>query len=84
MELIELIKWALYVVTGVITWFIKLLWNNNKKMSEEIENLRLNLAENYVKKDDLKEILREIREDFKEVMAKVDRIGSFLRREDGK
>lgn len=84
MELIELIKWALYVVTGVITWFIKLLWNNNKKMSEEIENLRLNLAENYVKKDDLKEILREIREDFKEVMAKVDRIGSFLRREDNK
>lgn len=84
MELIELIKWALYVVTGVITWFIKLLWNNNKKMSEEIENLRLNLAENYVKKDDLKEILREIREDFKEVMAKVDRIGSFLRREDDK
>lgn len=84
MELIELIKWALYVVTGVITWFIKLLWNNNKKMGEEIENLRLNLAENYVKKDDLKEILREIREDFKEVMAKVDRIGSFLRREDDK
>lgn len=84
MELIEIIKWALYVVTGVITWFIKLLWNNNKKMSEEIEDLRLNLAENYVKKDDLKEILREIREDFKEVMTKVDRIGSFLRREGDK
>lgn len=82
MELIEIIKYALYVVTGVISWFIKLLWNNNKKMNEEIEALKLNLVGNYVRKDDLKELVSEIRGDFKEVMEKVNRIDDFLRRKD--
>lgn len=82
MELIELIKWALYAITGVISWFIKLLWNNNKKMENEIEALKLDLVGNYVRKDDLKELVSEIRGDFREVMDKVNRIDDYLRRKD--
>lgn len=83
MDFFELIKWALYVVTGVGTWFIKLLWNGQKDLEKEVELLKLKLSEEYVKKDDFKEAIADFKLDFKEAITplcdKINKIDDYLR-----
>lgn len=83
MDFLEVIKWALYVITGVATWFIKLLWKGQKDLEKEMELLKLKISEEYLKKDDFKDALAELKLDFKEALIpfhdKLNRIDDYLR-----
>lgn len=83
MDFLELIKYAIYAVTGVAGWFIKLLWNGQKDMKEELEHLKLKLAEEYTKKSDFKEAIAEFRADLRDsntlLCDKIAKIDDYLR-----
>ena len=83
MDFLELTKWALYVVTGVVTWFIKLLWTKATTLEKDLELLKLKISEEYVKKDDFKEAIADFKLDFKEAITplcdKINKIDDYLR-----
>lgn len=78
----EIIKWAGYVLTGVIGWFVNVLWNAQKELREDMKKIELNLAENYTKKEDFKELVTSFEERLKEttqpLYKKLDRIEDIL------
>lgn len=88
MELLEVIKWGTYVLTAIAGWFIKLLWDAQKEMRRDLQKIELNMSENYTKKNDFKDAILELKEDFKEVskplFSKLDRIEEFLLHRMGK
>lgn len=83
MDFLEVVKWALYVVTGVATWFIKLLWSGQKDLEKQMELLKLKISEEYLKKDEFKDVLSDFKLDFKEALTpiheKLNKIDDYLR-----
>lgn len=82
-EFVDIIGYVLYAVIGVASWFTKLLWDQSKEVKEEVEKLKLNLAENYTKKEDFKEFVSDIRQDLRETITplceKINKIDDYLR-----
>lgn len=83
MDFLELIKWALYVVTGVVSWFIRLLWSKATTLEKEVELLKLKISEEYVKKDDFKDAIADFKLDLKDTITplcdKINKIDDYLR-----
>ena len=83
MDLTNIIEYIVYGIFTIATWFIKLLWNQGKKVEEEVEKLKLNLAENYTKKDDFKSFANEVKQDLKDAIhplyEKITKIDDYLR-----
>lgn len=82
-EHIGVIEFILYSVTGVISWFIKLLWDGTKNNENNIELLKLKLAEEYIKKEEIKEAVQQFRMELKEAINplcdKITKIDDWLR-----
>ena len=38
----ELVQWGAYVITGVIGWFVKTLWDAQAKLREDLTQLEVN------------------------------------------
>ena len=83
LEYIGIIEFILYTIAGVISWFIKLLWDGNKKNKEELEILKLKLAEEYIKKSEIKEAVIQFRQELKDTITplceKLTKIDDWLR-----
>jgi hypothetical protein len=79
----NVLEYAIYVVTGVAAWFIKLLWNGQKETREQLENLRLDVASNYTRKDDFKEAIAEFKDSLRDshttLYEKINKIDDYLR-----
>jgi len=54
------------VMTG-FGWLIKVLWDSHKDLDEEVDSLKVAVAADYVKRE-------ELRQEFKSISAKLDRI----------
>jgi hypothetical protein len=54
------------VLTG-FGWLIKVLWDSHKDLDEEVDTLKVAVAADYVKRE-------ELRSEFKAISAKLDRI----------
>ena len=82
MEFAELIKWAAYVMTGIMGWFIRVLWDAQKELREDMKKIELHISENYTKRNDFKEALNTMKEDWKEmtqpIFKKLDKIEEYL------
>ena len=52
---------------GVMGWFARQLWDAVKTLQNDLNRLELSISDNYVKKDDFKEGIREL----KEMLAKI-------------
>lgn len=82
MELMELTKWAAYVATAVVGWFVKVLWDAQKELREDMKYIELNILENYIKRNDFKDAIDSLKEDMKTItlpiFKKLDRIEDFL------
>jgi hypothetical protein len=83
LEFIGIIEFILYTITGIISWFIKLLWDGNKDNKREIEMLKLKLAEEYIKKDEIRDAItafkQELRETINPLCDKITKIDDWLR-----
>ena len=82
MELIEVAKWVAYVATGVVGWFVKVLWDAQKDLQEDMKHIELNLLENYIKRNDFRAAMDSLKEDIKYITQpisnKLDRIEGYL------
>lgn len=71
MELLEILKWGAYVFTGIIGWFVKVLWDAVNSLKQDVHDLEIKLTEDCVRKDDLARYLER-------VFNKLDRIEDYL------
>lgn len=77
MEL-EVIKYGAYILAGILGWFVRVLWTAQAEMRKDFSELEKNLPVVYVRQDDFREVIRDIKESFREtvnpVLRKLDRI----------
>ena len=67
----EILKWGAYVITAVIGWFVKTLWDAQADLREDMKQLEINLPKEYVSKGDFRDM-------YQAVLAKLDRIEAYL------
>ena len=53
-------------------WWMKAMWDGLKEMQRDMREIERELPENYVRKDDFKDVVREIRQDMKDGFNKMD------------
>jgi hypothetical protein len=56
----------------VFGWFARMLWQDIKSVTSALAEFRVEIAKNYVPRNDFKEFSAEIREMFNKVMDKLD------------
>ena len=75
---IEVLKWGAYVLVGVLGWLVRVLWEAQQEMRKDFSELERELPVYYVRRDEFKDVVRDIRESFKEavhpVLTKLDRM----------
>src|SRR4030042_936279 len=75
---LEFIKWLGYALTAVLGWFVRVLWTAQEQMRKDFSALEKELPANYVRQTDFREVIRDVKEGFKEavhpVLAKLDRM----------
>ena len=57
---------------AVFGWFARMLWQDIKSVTSALAEFRVEIAKNYVPRNDFKEFSSEIREMFNKVMDKLD------------
>lgn len=74
----EIIKWGAYALTGVMGWFVGILWTAQKEMRKDFSELEKELPVAYVRRDEFKDVVKDLKESFKEaihpVLSKLDRM----------
>jgi hypothetical protein len=56
----------------VIGWFARQLWDAVQKLKADMSQLELSISENYVKKDDFKDGIKELKEMLGKIFDKLD------------
>lgn len=65
-------NWAVGVAGFLGGWWLKVMWDAIKDMQKDMREIERELPDNYVRKDDFREVVREIKADMKEGFAKID------------
>jgi len=66
------LNWGGGAALSALGWFARQLWDAVSSLKKDLETLRVELARDYVPKDDFKEALREIREMFRHISDKLE------------
>lgn len=66
------LNWGGGAALSALGWFARQLWDAVKQLKTDLEELRLDIAKNYVPKEDYKETIKEIKEMFKHISDKLD------------
>jgi len=78
----EIIKWGAYLLVGILGWFMRVLWTVQEQMRKDLSELERELPIHYVRQDDFREVIRDMKEGFKEainpVLNKLDRMEERL------
>ena len=59
---------------GVGGWFARQLWDSVQKLKEDVHNLEIDLPRNYIRKDEFRDVLKEIRDVQVEIFRKIDEL----------
>jgi|TARA_R110000868_G_scaffold97060_2_gene267022 hypothetical protein len=68
-NLINLVGGAALTTIG---WFARQLWDAVQKLKSDMSQLELSISENYVKKDDFKDGIKELKEMLGKIFDKLD------------
>lgn len=68
----DVATWGWMLVSGVIGWSLKALWDAQKDVTRELAALEVKLAENYVRKVDLQPILERMERSLRSIEDKLD------------
>jgi len=80
-----LFNWAVGVAGFLGGWWLKVMWDAMKDMQRDLREIERELPEHYVRKDDFREIVREIKTDMKDGFNKIDHtLGLLFKRIEGK
>jgi hypothetical protein len=67
-----LFNWVVGVCGFLGGWVLKVIWDAIKELKSDIRQIERDLPEVYVRKDDFKEAVRDIKQDMKEGFNKID------------
>jgi len=57
---------------GIGGWFARQLWDSVQRLKEDVHKLEVDLPRNYIRKDEFKDVLKEIRDIQAEIFRKID------------
>lgn len=66
------LNWGGGAALSALGWFARQLWDAVSMLKNDLEILKVDMAKNYVPKEDYKEFTREIREMFRHISEKLD------------
>lgn len=69
----EMLQWGWTIISAVIGWVLKSMWDAQKEMKDDLVRLRENLPREYVAKVDLAPALNDIKLVLARIEDKVDR-----------
>lgn len=73
-----LFNWVVGVCGFLGGWVLKVVWDAIKELKTDIRQIERDLPEVYVRKDDFKEAIREIKQDMKDGFNKIDSTLSLI------
>jgi 3-isopropylmalate dehydratase small subunit len=57
---------------GVGGWLARQLWDSVQRLKEEVHQIEVDLPRHYIRKDEFKDVLKEIRDIQTEIFRKID------------
>jgi len=72
MDLQAIMNLTAGVAIGAGGWFARQLWDNVQKLKDEVHQIEVDLPRNYIRKDEFKDVLKEIRDIQAEIFRKID------------
>ena len=69
----NIFDWMTGIGGAVIGWMLKVIWEALQDVRVEIKELDKQMHDDFVRRDDFKEAIREIKDDMREGFNKVDR-----------
>ena len=72
MESQNVFDWMVGVGGAVVGWMLKMIWEAIRDMRSEMKDLDRQMHEDFVRRDDFKEAIQEIKADMREGFNKVD------------
>ena len=73
-----LFNWILSGVSVLGGWILKVIWDSIREMRQELRTIDTKMHNDFVRRDDFKEAVKEIKEDVKQGFNKVDQALSRL------
>ena len=67
-----LINWVFAGAGAAVGWVLKVVWDAIQDLKKDIRQIERDLPEVYVRRDDFKDAVKEIKEDMKAGFASVD------------
>jgi len=72
MEPQMIINLATGTIIAAMGWFARQLWDAMKELRQDLHRIEMDLPVNYMRKDDFRDGMKEIKELFSEVFRKID------------
>ena len=72
--MLELFVGVIYFLLGIVGWFLKGALDSAKDTKERLNDFRVEVAQQYTHKNDLRDIMVNINERFDRIEKKLDRI----------
>ena len=69
----NIFDWMIGIGGAVIGWMLKVIWEAIRDVRAELKDLDKQMHDDFVRRDDFKEAIREIKDDMREGFNKVDR-----------
>jgi hypothetical protein len=66
------INWLFAAVGALTGWLIKVLWDAVSELKRDLGNLERNLPSVYVRRDDFRDVTRELKDDMRTGFAKIE------------
>lgn len=66
-------------------WILKVIWDAIQELKADVKNVDRHINENFVRRDDFKDAIREMKEDMRAGFSNVDKtLGLIFKKLDGK
>jgi hypothetical protein len=65
-------NWLFAAVGATTGWLVKVLWDAVGDLKRDLGNLERNLPSVYVRRDDFRDVTRELKDDMKSGFAKIE------------
>lgn len=65
-------NWLFAAVGATTGWLVKVLWDAVSELKRDLGNLERNLPSVYVRRDDFRDVTRELKDDMRTGFAKIE------------
>ena len=70
----EMLVGFVYLLLGVVGWFLKGVIDESKDTKDDLNKFKVEVAQHYTHKNDLRDIMVSINERFDRIEKKIDRL----------